>query len=477
MSVSSLSGHLLSTDSDYPRLKDYLITNTGLAYYIDKDEQLAGHVAKRMGRLGRPNCASYLDLLQADELDGSELDRLIAMLTIGETFFFRHHEAFDALRDVVLPDLIRRNEGIRKLRIWSAGCSIGAEPYSIAIQLQRDLGHLLSGWEVSIVATDINRDFLDRARAGKYEDWAFRAVPEEIKQACFSRSGNSWAINPQYKERISFQYHNLVKDPCPSLRNRLDAFDLILCRNVTIYFSQETVRNLVQELYFNLGDGGWLLVGHSEPNVDIYRSFRAVTLQGAVLYQKTAGPPPTTAWTPPVFPAAAPDPFALAPAPAIPFTRPPAFAPKYPASRERKVSIAPTQAPAPELASIQAIADQGDLERAAQLCERLLERDKLNPVVHFYYALVLEQMGRRRETQEALRRAIYLDRSFIIAHYYLGLIQQRLRQPKDALRCFRNVLNLLSGLDAEQSIPAADEFTAGELRQLTEMHMEALPKS
>jgi len=302
-------------------------------------------------------------------------------------------------------------------------------------------------------------------------------VPEEIKQACFSRSGNSWAINPQYKERISFQYHNLVKDPCPSLRNRLDAFDLILCRNVTIYFSQETVRNLVQELYFNLGDGGWLLVGHSEPNVDIYRSFRAVTLQGAVLYQKTAGPPPTTAWTPPVFPAAAPDPFALAPAPAIPFTRPPAFAPKYPASRERKVSIAPTQAPAPELASIQAIADQGDLERAAQLCERLLERDKLNPVVHFYYALVLEQMGRRRETQEALRRAIYLDRSFIIAHYYLGLIQQRLRQPKDALRCFRNVLNLLSGLDAEQSIPAADEFTAGELRQLTEMHMEALPKS
>src|SRR5207249_2650378 len=139
---------------------DYLIAHTGLAYYSDKDEQLAGHLAKRIAGLKLPDCASYLRLLRSDEIDGPELDKLIALLTIGETFFFRHHEAFDALRDVVFPDLIRRNQAIRKLRVWSAGCSIGAEPYSIAILLKRDLGHLLSGWEVSIIATDINREFL-----------------------------------------------------------------------------------------------------------------------------------------------------------------------------------------------------------------------------------------------------------------------------------------------------------------------------
>ena len=133
--------------------------------------------------------------------------------------------------------------------------------------------------------------------------------------------------------------------------------------------------------------------------------------------------------------------------------------------------------PSAELASIQAIADQGNLESAAQLCERLLDREKLNPVAYFYHALILEQMGRRRETQEALRRAIYLDRNFIIAHYYLGLIQQRLRQPKDAFRCFRNVIHLLAGLPADQLIPAADEFTVSELRQLAQIHMEALPKT
>lgn len=409
-------------------------------------------------------------------MDGSELDKLIAMLTIGETFFFRHHEAFDGLRDVVLPDLSRRNQGIRKLRIWSAGCSIGAEPYSISILLKRELLHLFSGWEITIVATDINRDFLERARAGTYEDWAFRSVPDEIKQACFSRSGNSWTIDPQYKESISFQYHNLVKDPCPSLRNRLDGFDLILCRNVTIYFSQETVRNLVQELYFSLADNGWLLVGHSEPNVELYRSFRAVNVQGAVLYQKSSEPVTTSAWAIPAPPAPTPETFTLPAIPVIPPSRAPVFAPKHRAIQERKVSIAPALTPPPELASIQAIADQGDLEKAAQACERIMEREKLNPALHFYYALVLEQMGRRRDTQEALHRAISLDRSFIIAHYYLGLIHQRLRQPKDAFRCFRNVLDLLSGLKSEQPVPAANEFTAGELKQLTQMHMDALPK-
>ena len=132
--------------------------------------------------------------------------------------------------------------------------------------------------------------------------------------------------------------------------------------------------------------------------------------------------------------------------------------------------------PTPDLAAIQKIADQGNLEEAARRCEKLLEREKLDPMTHFYYALILEQMGRRRETQESLRRAIYLDRNFIVAHYYLGLIQQRLAEPKEASRCFRNALNLLSGLNADQSIPAADEYSVAELKHLIQMHIDALPK-
>ena len=478
MSSVSLTQHALSADPGYPRLKDYFIAATGLAYYTDKDEQLAGHLARRMESLALPDCVSYIRLLQSDEIDGTELDKLIAMATIGETFFFRHHEAFDALRDVVLPDLIRRNQSIRKLRIWSAGCSIGAEPYSVAILLKREFAHLLTGWEISIIATDINREFLDRARTGSYEDWAFRSVPEDIKRECFRKRGNSWEIDPQYQEWISFQYHNLVKDPCPSLRNHLDGFDLILCRNVTIYFSQRTVRNLVQELYFSLPADGWLLVGHSEPNVEVYRSFRAVNVPGAVLYQKVGEESAASARTSPEPFSFVPQPLILPPAPEPPLQRPPDFVPMRAAAPAQKAgpALPVNYSPTPDLAAIQKIADQGNLEEAARRCEKLLEREKLDPMTHFYYALILEQMGRRRETQESLRRAIYLDRNFIVAHYYLGLIQQRLAEPKEALRCFRNALNLLSGMPADRPIPAANEFSAAELKQLIQMHIDALPK-
>lgn len=478
MSAISLTQHALSADPGYPRLKDYFIAATGLAYYMDKDDQLACHLARRIEALALPDCASYIGLLQSDEIDGSELDKLIAMVTIGETFFFRHHEAFNALRDVVLPDLIRRNQAIRKLRIWSAGCSIGAEPYSVAILLKREFGHLLSGWEISIIATDINREFLDRARRGSYEDWAFRSVPEDIKRECFGKRGNAWEIDSQYKEWISFQYHNLVKDPCPSLRNHLDGFDLILCRNVTIYFSQQTVRNLVQELYFSLPADGWLLVGHSEPNVEVYRSFLAVNVPGAVLYQKVGGESAASARTSPEPFSFVPQAYTLPPAPEPTLQPLPDPDPVRAAAWPQKPNPAQPVSfcPPPDLASIQKIADQGDLEEAARRCEKLLEREKLSPMTHFYYALILEQMGRRRETQESLRRAIYLDRNFIVAHYYLGLIQQRLGDPKQAFRCFRNALNLLSGLRSDQSIPAANEFTAAELKQVIQMHIDTLPK-
>jgi chemotaxis protein methyltransferase CheR len=151
------------SDPDYQRLKDRLIEFTGLAYYADKDEDLAGRISRRFSELGVRNCASYLHLLQAEGKGESELDVLIAELTIGETYFFRHREQFDALRSMVLPGILDHNHALRRLHIWSAGCATGAEPYSIALLLQQDFAHRIAGWDVSILGTDINRQFLSRA--------------------------------------------------------------------------------------------------------------------------------------------------------------------------------------------------------------------------------------------------------------------------------------------------------------------------
>ncbi|TAN62370.1 MAG: protein-glutamate O-methyltransferase CheR, partial [Magnetospirillum sp.] len=200
-----------------------------MAFYRDKSEDLAQILVSRMIELAVEGCDGYLARLTSC---ADEMDALVAELTIGETYFFRHKEQFDALRDVILPDVIERNRPLRRLRIWSAGCATGPEPYSIAIMLEREFGARIADWHVTVLGTDINQKFLSRAREGRYDQWAFRAMPDDIRAACFTRYGNQWQINPQYKRFVKFQYHNLIKSPFPSIVDNIAGFDLIICRNV-----------------------------------------------------------------------------------------------------------------------------------------------------------------------------------------------------------------------------------------------------
>ena len=189
----------LVDDPSYPRLKEHLVECTGLTYYADKDTDFARRVGRRLATTGVADCASYFDLLH-DPLRGpAELDALIAEIAIGETYFFRHREHFAALRDHVVPDLLSRNRLTRCLRIWCAGCADGPEPYSLAILLRSEMADQISGWDVTILGTDINRHSLARAREGRYAEWALRATPEEVRQQCFSKEGTFWSLAPEYR--------------------------------------------------------------------------------------------------------------------------------------------------------------------------------------------------------------------------------------------------------------------------------------
>jgi chemotaxis protein methyltransferase CheR len=469
--------HLLVADPAYPRLKAHLIGVTGLAYYADKDDDLAMRIAARLAQLGLGDCASYLALLENGQAGEEELDALIADLTIGETFFFRHRELFDALRETVLPELIERNAASRQLRIWSGGCATGAEPYSVAILLRRDLAARLVGWDVTLVGTDINRAFLAQAREGRFEEWAFRGTPDELRRDCFVRANGAWQIAPRFREGVSFQYHNLVHHPFPSLLNNLFAFDLILCRNVTIYFAPDIVRRLVEHFHQCLVEGGYLLVGHAEPNIETFRAFRTVNARGAVLYQKTRDPGLAAGGVTSNVMSHAPPQAVIAKPPPAPWTPPVlTWQPAPPAALS---SPAPTSAGAalPELLELRALADGGAWEEVARRCRQFLERDRLNPVIHFYQALVFEQTGHRAETEQALRRAIYLDRGFTLAHYYLGLLLQKQGRLVPAARAFRNVLELLTRIDPGHVFVDGDGITAADLARLTQMHLNVLDEA
>jgi len=466
-------------DPLYGRLKTLVLETTGLAYYADKDDVLADRIGRRLRHLGLQDCATYLNLVTERQLGQREFDALVADLTVGETFFFRYPQQFDALRDIVLPACIERNKRNRCLRIWSAGCATGAEPYSLAILLKHAMGTQIEGWQVTILGTDINREFLSRAQEGSFSEWTLRGLPEPLRHSCFTKSGEKWILKDEYRQWTSFQYHNLVKHPVPSLINNLAAFDIILCRNVMIYFSQEIISTLVRHFHECLVEGGWLLVGHAEPTFELNRIFTVVSTAGATVYRKTNGQPApapvatsaatAAAWSGALDQWKAPD---LGPLPQNRSRRPPSTPPA--AIAAAAMSARPTVPIATGLADVVALANRGELAEAARRCQTVIEADTLNPASHFYHALILEQMGSRREAMEELQRVIYLDRNYPLAHYHLGLLSHAHGDGRRAARHFTNVVAILSKMNDGDTLPGGDGLTTDELRELAQLQLEIL---
>lgn len=480
MSATCTSAAAVMNDPKYPRLRSLLIETTGLSYYLNQEQELAARITSRMAAIELAHVDEYLAWLSDATTGETEWNALVAELTIGETYFFRHQEQFDALRDRVLPDIIQRNQRQRRIRIWSAGCATGAELYSIAILLQRDLAQLAAGWDITLIGTDVNRDFLACAQRGEFADWTLRSLSPEVKRECFSRSGGLWIIRPEYRPGVSFQHHNLVQHPIPSLLNNLSAFDLILCRNVMIYFERQVVGRLVGQLHDCLVEGGWFLVGHAESNVELFRAFRTINVPGAVLYQKEPSLRRHHQPNPCPVERIAQRGAAHAAAPSVSSSPAPRAKEKAPPLRPTITAVATGRSIdalpdiAERLADIRAQVDRAQWDEAVRACEGLIESTRLNPTAHFYHALVLDQIGDAVEAERALRRAIYLDRNFVLAHYHLGLVLQKRGHMTAAKRSYRSTVKLLDHLDGSQLLDDADGLTVSDLKQWTQTHLDVL---
>jgi chemotaxis protein methyltransferase CheR len=436
----------VSGDPAYERLKSQLIASTGLAFYSERDDILMGLIEGRLSRLALRNCSSYARFLANGEAGGAEMELLIAQLTIGETYFSRDEDQFTAIRDVILPDILERKQASKELRIWSAGCATGAEPYSLAIVLADKLAGQVDDWQVCIYASDLNQSYLTQAAEGKFRAWALRSTSAEMKRDCFSNKGLSFTIHPRYKEWISFHHLNLVGQEFST--PRADArFDLILCRNVMIYFAREAVRRLIGRFHECLEEGGWLVVGAPEYNLENYKAFRTVTTNGARVYQKVMCPPTQIEIQP----------------------EPPRPGPKEAPQPAAQPSPEPAGA---NLSGLRQLADQGDWQDAAEYGQKLLTEDRLNPAIHFYQALIFENLGVLDQSERSLRQAIYLDRNFALAHYHLGLALKRDRQMAAAARCFGNVLRVLSSVPDNAVLTGGPGVTVTALQELAIMHLK-----
>ena len=473
------------SQANYERFRAFVLEHLGLDFTEDKRAMLGTGLAQVMALTG---CSTLNELYKRLETSTSNdiWDKVISALTVGETYFFRNTSHFDALYQNILPELVaRRANGTRRIRIWSAGCATGEEPYSIAIALKEAIPDLIN-WNILILATDINREALRKAQVGRYNSWSFRGVAKRVQDAYFRQSGNQFVISDDIKRMVEFDYLNLVADPYPSLTNNTNAMDIIFCRNVTIYFSGETTQRVVQQFHACLLDDGWLIPGSSEPNLLLYNDFRPRNYPGTVVYQKSAvaqpaaqsEPTPVVVYTTPSAPRV-PQPVAPVQAPKLvakPTAVPDLYHQAIDLAKQGHVEramlklnekIARDMNFAPAHVALGKIhANQGNLDQARACCERAIHIDKLHPEPYYTLSLIYQQNGSLEQAVDMLKKTIYLDRQFALAHYNLAQIYYRQNERELARKSLQNVQRLLADKPRDELVPEGDGLIVGRLLEL-----------
>lgn len=245
-------------------------------------EDAIRHRLKEHPRAATPE--AYLDLLMHGDAQ-DEWNHLAHVITNGESYFFRDSGQMDALRRDILPTLIDRRRSSKTLTLWSAGCSTGEEPYSLAMLIS-DMLPLSGGWTVRIIGTDLDPSRIQHAREGRYEAWSFRQVDATLRDRWFQAEGSSrWQIRNELRSHTHFDTFNLVSDFLPNPRLGLQDLDLIVCRNVLIYFTTEARKAVVEKLSQSLASDGVLMVGHGEIFDSRPPALKPVTMGGTVVYQ------------------------------------------------------------------------------------------------------------------------------------------------------------------------------------------------
>ncbi|HEX7704956.1 MAG TPA: protein-glutamate O-methyltransferase CheR [Thermoanaerobaculia bacterium] len=277
----SMNHHMELPDDVFRLLREQIYKRSGMWFSESSKYLLQKRLSPRARELNFDTFQKYFYFLQYDPRAEAEFDQIFDLVTTNETYFFREPAQLQAFIEEIVPDLLSK-KALRKIRIWSAGCSSGEEPYSIAMLLQE------AGWyekaAFEIFASDINQQVLSKARKGLYRENAFRATSEELRQKYFNREADgSWQIRDEIRNRVSFGRLNLYDEARVSLLGHLD---VVFCRNVIIYFDDASKKVVVKNFYNRLVDGGYLLLGHSESLISLSTQFRLRHLKYDMVYQK-----------------------------------------------------------------------------------------------------------------------------------------------------------------------------------------------
>jgi chemotaxis protein methyltransferase CheR len=364
------------SESEFGEIATLLTAEFGVAFPPARQPFAEAAIRRALGTSRERTIAGYRDRLATDR---DCLRELIAEVTIGETYFFRDAEQFDVIRTTVLPEILRRRSDEAPLRVWSAGCSTGEEPYSLAMLFEQcGLGE-----RAMLLATDVSSTAIETARRGTYGAWSFRRDVAGWRERCFVRTGKRWTIAADFR-RVVFLVHNLMH-PAPLNVISAGGFDLIVCRNVLLYFDQQTVECAMHLLADALAPGGWLLMSPTDPPMPAELGLESVLTAAGIALRK---PLPATEF-------AALPPAAEMPALAI-------------SSRPRPVRRVEGVDAETHVARALTFLDASQPHQAAVSARRALFLDRSLAVAHLTLARALRLTGSRTAAQRALRRGAAL---------------------------------------------------------------------
>ncbi len=485
------------TDNLLEEISAWIALQTGL-HFPRKNWHMLKKAAQTAAAAYKMDTLEFLEQILPPSPDSRLHDALVTRLTIGESYFFRDKHLFQVLKDQILRELISQLVGDNQpVNIFSAGCASGEEPYSIAILIDQAFP-MVRERPITIIGTDINPLFLEKAEKGIYSRWSLRETPDSIINQYFTPMKNGYfKLLTRIRKKVRFRRLNLMEQKYPSGLGFRESFHIILCRNVLMYFKEHVRTQVLEKLTRLLAINGWLITGPAETGFVASPRLKPIRYSNTLLHRKC---PPGGIET-------------LRHHQYIDISRPPKTSAERSAvqahpneatgktmisesSRQRKkphitvyqeasalyekgnyasatallehlVEKINTDEPAFLMAPdamillARSYANIGEMQKALQWCDRAISWEKLNPDIHFFRATILQSAGDIPAAIQALKQALFLDPNFVMAHFMAGLLNKSPSREKS----LQNALQLLEERDPDDMLPFSEGMTAARLSE------------
>ena len=282
--TKSSESTLTMTNETFANLRLFIYKSCGIYFQDSKKYLLESRISKRLNSLGLKSFDDYLKYLNSPS-GRQELNQLFEVITINETYFFREEQQIEAFEKIIIPDVVKSltNKVNPTIRIWSAACSTGEEPYTLALVIMEKLKPLYPNIQFQILASDINKGVIETAKRATFKDYSIKNVPPNYLSKYFTQQTNTYILNDDVKDTVKFIQMNLFD---PAAMKTVINCDVIFCRNVLIYFDVPSKQQVVSSIYDSLNRGGYLFIGYSESLHGITKAFKLVHLQKSMAYQK-----------------------------------------------------------------------------------------------------------------------------------------------------------------------------------------------